>query len=57
MGKFIRSRRKRLVYSKNNDLLLLPFVRISWEFVFVYFKWVWLQTSPVQEAVLISMAR
>ena len=56
MGKFIRSRRKRLVYSKNNDLLL-PFVRISWEFVFVYFKCVWLQTSPIQEAVLISVAR
>lgn len=56
MGKFIRPRRKRLVYSKNNDLLL-PFVRLSWEFVFVYFKWVWLQTSPSKEAVLVSTAR
>lgn len=40
---FIRPRRKRLVCAQNNELLL-PFVSRSWEFVFVYFKRVWLHT-------------
>lgn len=49
----MQPRRESLGHGENNDLLL-PFFRLSWEFV--HFKWVWPQTYIAEKAVLISTA-